>query len=176
MTARTTPLFRKQALASTRQRWFGPVRVVMLPSTLFTIILACGVVTMLGVAIVSIEIPDRVRTHGVLLPAEGLLKVKAPRSGRVERLPVANGDSVIPGQVLLRLSGSQRAPGREPELAARIGSLRRERPGGISRTAESPPAAARREANPSGAGRSADARGTDGHPDGPRRQYRPTRY
>lgn len=126
MTARTKPLFRKQALASTRQRWFGPVRVVMPPSTVFTITLACAVVTMLGMAVVSIEIPDRVRTHGVLLPAEGLLKVKAPRSGRVERLPVANGDSVIPGQVLLLLSGSQRAPGREPELAARIGSLGRE--------------------------------------------------
>ena len=60
------------------------------------------------------------------MPAEGLLKVKAPRSGRVERLPVANGDSVWQGQVLLRLSGSQRAPGKEPELAARIESLRRE--------------------------------------------------
>ena len=126
MTARTTPLFRKQALVSTRQRWFGPVRVVMPPSTLFTISLACLVVTLLGTAVVSIEIPDRVRTYGVLLPAEGLLKVKAPRAGRVERLPVANGDSVTPGQVLLRLSGSQRAPGREPEPAARIGSLGRE--------------------------------------------------
>jgi len=81
---------------------------------------------MLIAAVAWIEIPDRVRTYGVLLPVEGLLKVKAPRSGRVERLPVANGDSVVPGQVLLRLSGSQRAPGREPELAARVGSLRRE--------------------------------------------------
>jgi membrane fusion protein len=126
MTPRTTPLFRKQALVSTRQRWFGPVRVVMPPSTSFTITLACLVVAMLGMAVASIEIPDRVRTYGVLLPAEGLLKVKAPRSGRVERLPIANGDSVIPGQVLLRLSGSQRAPGREPELEARIGSLGRE--------------------------------------------------
>ena len=126
MTARTTPLFREQALVSARQRWFGPVRIVMPPSTLFTVALAWLVVTMLGAAVASIEIPDRVRTYGVLLPAEGLLEVKAPRSGRVERLPVANGDRVTPGQVLLRLSGSLRAPGREPELAARIDSLRRE--------------------------------------------------
>lgn len=126
MTARTTPLFREQALQSTRQRWFGPVRVVMPPSTLLTVAMACAVIAMLGAAVASIEIPDRVRTYGVLLPPEGLLKVKAPRSGRVERLPVANGDNVTPGQVLLRLSGSQRAPGREPELVARIESLQRE--------------------------------------------------
>lgn len=126
MTARTTPLFREQALESTRQRWFGPVGVAMPPSTLPTVAMACAVIAILGAAVVSIEIPDRVRTYGVLLPAEGLLKVKAPRAGRVERLPVANGDSVTPGQVLLRLSGSQRAPGREPELVARIESLRRE--------------------------------------------------
>ena len=98
----------------------------MPPSALFTTVLSWLVIMMLGAAVVSIEIPDRVRTYGVLLPVDGLLEVKAPRSGRVERLPVANGDRVTPGQVLLRLSGSQRAPGREPELAARIGSLRRE--------------------------------------------------
>ena len=62
----------------------------------------------------------------MLMPADGLLKVRAPRSGRVEHLPVANGDGVLSGQVLLRLSGSQRAPGKEPELEARIESLRRE--------------------------------------------------
>ena len=126
MTARSTPLFRDQALDSTRRRWLGPVTVVMPPSTSFVLLLAGAVVVMLGVAVASIEIPDRIRTYGVLLPAEGLLKVRAPRAGRVEGLPVVNGDTVIPGQVLLRLSGSHRAPGREPEPAARISSLRRE--------------------------------------------------
>jgi multidrug efflux pump subunit AcrA (membrane-fusion protein) len=81
---------------------------------------------LLGTAVVSIEIPDRVRTYGVLLPPEGLLKVKVPRAGRVEYLPVANGDRVAPGQVVLRLSAALRAPGREPEPAARIASLQRE--------------------------------------------------
>jgi membrane fusion protein len=86
-----------------------------------------GMVTaMLAAAVASIQIPDRVRTYGVLMPADGLLKVRAPRSGRVEHLPVANGDGVLSGQVLLRLSGSQRAPGKEPELEARLESLRRE--------------------------------------------------
>lgn len=81
---------------------------------------------MLVAAAATIEIPDRVRARGVLLPPEGLLKVRAPRSGRVEHLPVANGDGVSPGEVILRLSGSQRAPGREPEVAMRLASLQAE--------------------------------------------------
>jgi membrane fusion protein len=126
MTERTTPLFRERALVSTRQRWFGPVTVLTPPSLRLVVSIAGLVIAMLATAVASIQIPDRVRTFGVLMPAEGLLKVKAPRSGRVEQLPVANGDSVLPGQVLLRLSGAQQAPGKEPELAARIESLRRE--------------------------------------------------
>jgi membrane fusion protein len=100
--------------------------VALPPSTLLVVVVACAVIVMLGVAVASIEIPDRIRSYGVLLPPEGLLKIKSPRSGRVEYLPVANGDRVQPGQVILRLSGQQRAPGREPELAARMASLRRE--------------------------------------------------
>lgn len=126
MAEQTEPLFREQALVSVRQRWFGPVTLVTPPSMRLAVSVACLVIAMLGTAVASIQIPDRVRTIGVLMPADGLLKVKAPRSGRVEHLPVANGDGVRPGQVLLRLSGSQRAPEREPEPAARIESLRRE--------------------------------------------------
>ncbi len=126
MTETTIPLFRERALVSLGQRWFGPVTLVTPPSMRLTVGVAGLVLAMLAAAVASIQIPDRVRTYGVLMPAEGLLKVKAPRSGRVERLPVANGDTVEAGQVLLRLSGSQRAPGKEPELAARIESLRRE--------------------------------------------------
>ena len=120
------PLFREPAVAARRQRWFGPARLAMPPTAAFAIGAASLVIVLLGAAVVSIEIPDRVRTYGVLLPPEGLLKVKAPRAGRVEYLPVANGDGVTPGQVLLRLSGALRAPGREPEPAARIASLHRE--------------------------------------------------
>jgi len=121
-----TPLFRGQALAAKQTRWFGPAKVAMPPTAPLVISLAGAVLALLGTAIVFIEIPDRVRTYGVLLPPEGLLKVRAPRSGRVERLLVQNGDTVVPGQVILSLSGVQRAPHREPELAARIASLQRE--------------------------------------------------
>lgn len=121
-----TPLFREPALVSRGQRWFGPARVVMPPSTATTVAATCGVMAMLAAAVVSIQVPDRVRAYGVLLPEDGLLKVKVPRSGRVDYLPVANGDRVVEGQLVLRLSGAQRAPGQEPELTARIASLKRE--------------------------------------------------
>ena len=98
----------------------------MPPTAALAVGAASLVIALLGTAVVSIEIPDRVRTYGVLLPPEGLLKVKAPRAGRVEYLPVANGDSVSRGQVVLRLSGALHAPGKEPEPAARIASLQRE--------------------------------------------------
>jgi len=123
---RETKLFRKQAAASLRRRWFGPVQLLTPPSAPVALGIAAVAVALLSVAIVTIEIPDRVRAVGVLIPVDGLLKVRASRAGRVERLAVRNGDTVGPHQVLMRISGGQRAPGREPELAVRIASLRRE--------------------------------------------------
>ena len=119
-------LFRERALMSVRQRWFGPVQVVTPPSATAMVFVAASAVTMLLIAVMIVEIPDRIRTVGVLLPVDGLLKVRASRAGRVEQLGIANGDIVARGQVLMRLSGVQHAPGKEPELAARIASLRRE--------------------------------------------------
>jgi len=119
-------LFRERASKSLRQRWFGPVQVLTPPSVFAMVIVAAAAVTMLLIATIIVEIPDRVRTVGVLLPVDGLLKVRASRAGRVEQLGIANGDVVARGQVLMRLSGIQHAPGKEPELAARIASFRRE--------------------------------------------------
>ena len=121
-----SPLFRERAAASLQQRWFGPVQVLTPPSARAMVFVAAAAVTMLLIAAMIVEIPDRIRTVGVLLPVDGLLKVRASRAGRVEKLVIANGDVVARGQVLMRLSGVQRAPGKEPELAARIASHRRE--------------------------------------------------
>jgi len=119
-------LFRRQAAASLRMRWFGPVQFLTPPSAPAAVGVAAITVALLSMAVVTIEIPDHVRAVGVLVPVDGLLKVRASRAGRVEQLVVRNGDNVGRGQVLMRISGSQHAPGREPELAARIASLQRE--------------------------------------------------
>ena len=59
MTNQTIPLFREQALASARQRWFGPVTLVTPPSMLVIVGVACLVIAMLGTAVASIRIPGR---------------------------------------------------------------------------------------------------------------------
>jgi membrane fusion protein len=121
-----TPLFRRQAAASLRRRWFGPVQLLTPPSAPAAIGAAAAAAALLSLAVITIEIPDRVRAVGVLSPVDGLLKVRASRAGRIEQLAVRNGDTVGRHQVLMRISGSQHAPGRAPELAARIASLQRE--------------------------------------------------
>ncbi len=123
---RELPLFRRQAAVSLRRRWFGPVQILTPPSALAAVGVAAAAVALLALAVVTIEIPDRVRTVGVLVPSDGLLKVRASRAGRIEQLAVQNGETVGRRQILMRISGSQHAPGREPELAARIASLQRE--------------------------------------------------
>jgi len=122
-----SPLFRRAAVAALRQRWFGPVLVVTPPSAVASLLLAGAVAAMLIAASVTIEIPDRVRSVGQLLPADGLLRIRATRAGRVGYLGVRNGDTVSRGQVLLRLVGAYRPPGGPPQIEAHIASLRRER-------------------------------------------------
>ena len=102
------------------------MQLLVPPSALTAVGIATVAVAMLTVAMAVIEIPDRIRTVGLLVPVDGLLKIRASRAGRVEQLIVRNGDTVVERQVLMRISGSQQAPGREPELTARVESLRRE--------------------------------------------------
>ena len=75
---------------------------------------------------ILVEIPDRVRAAGMLLPREGLLKIRAPRSGRLESLLVANGTQVDAGTPIMRIADAQHAPGEMPEIKSRIVSLQRE--------------------------------------------------
>ena len=95
-----TPLFRRQAAASLRRRWFGPVQLLTPPSAPVAIGVAAAAVALLSLAVITIEIPDRVRAVGVLSPVDGLLKVRASRAGRIEQLAVRNGDTVGRHQVL----------------------------------------------------------------------------
>ena len=120
------PLFRLRAVEASRFRWFGPVRVMTPPTWRVAVLAAIVVLVMLGVASTTIEIPDRIRTTGVLLPTTGLLKVKSPRAGRIEELLIRGGDHLGDGQPMLRVSGMQNAPGHLPELEERIASLQRE--------------------------------------------------
>jgi membrane fusion protein len=119
-------LFRKQAAESQQKRWFGPVQLATPPSSWTVGGFAAGVLLLLGLTTVVVEIPDRVRAVGVLLPVDGLLKVRASRPGRIEQVAVRSGVLVVEGQPLMRISGNETAPGRQPEPDTRIASLLRE--------------------------------------------------
>ncbi len=119
-------LFRRSAIRAFEQRWFSTVLVVTPPTTIPAVVIALLVTASLLLATVVIQIPERVRASGLLLPSGGLLQVRALRSGWVSHLSVANGSTVVRGEVLLWLADEQHAPMREPELAGRIESLRNE--------------------------------------------------
>ncbi len=119
-------LFREDALQSKRYRWLGPVSVITPPSAFVALVLVVVAGLLLLLAAVTIEIPERVHAIGMLLPADKLLKVRAQRAGWVEQLAVANGNTVVKGQALMRLTDRQHAPRRRPQLAERIASLQRE--------------------------------------------------
>ncbi len=96
-------LFLPAALRANAQRGFGAVSVIVPPGAATVLAAGCVCVTMLVIAAFLIEVPDRVRASGVLVPASSVVKVRAMRSGTVNRLSVGNGDRVAMGQPLLRI-------------------------------------------------------------------------
>jgi len=122
----TSGLFRSRAAKAAEYRWFSPVLIITPPAVVPTCLLAVVAVVCLLAAAVVIEVPERIRASGVLLPSEGLIKVQASRSGRIEKLRVGNGDVVAQGQPLMWLTNGQRAPQSEPETTERLASLRHE--------------------------------------------------
>ena len=119
-------LFREDALQSKRYRWLGPVSIITPPSGFVALVLVVVAGLLLLLAAMTIEIPERVHAIGMLLPTDDLLKVRAQRAGWVEQLAVANGNTVVKGQALMRLTDRQHAPRRRPQLAEHIASLQRE--------------------------------------------------
>lgn len=121
-----TGLFRESAVRAAEHRWFSAVLIVTPPTAVPALFLALLALGSLLLAAVLIEVPERVRTTGVLLPAGGLLQVRARRSGWVDKLSVRNGEMVSTGAALLWLTDTASAPERAPEIAARLMSLRSE--------------------------------------------------
>jgi len=119
-------LFRAEAVNASQQRWLGPVLIVTPPSLLLTVVVALlSIISLLGAAVV-IEIPERVRASGVLLPKAGMLHVRASRAGWVDKLDVVNGRAVRSGQSLMWLTDAEHAPQHAPEAIERLLSLRTE--------------------------------------------------
>lgn len=95
------------------QRLPGPVSVITPPALFYTLAAALVSLCLLATALYLIEIPLRARAVGVLMPPGGILDVASSTRGRVIDIPVAEGDLVAAGQLLVALStdqGSENVP------------------------------------------------------------------
>ena len=105
--ARGISLFRKNATRSAGHRLFGSVTVVVPPSGYVTLAVGVSALLMLGFVAWYVEIPQRVRAVGVLMPPGGLLDVVASAPGRVARINVDEGQTVNAGDLLLNITTDQ---------------------------------------------------------------------
>jgi membrane fusion protein len=119
-------LFRNRPVSAARRRLLGEVCIATPPGTGTTLLVALSSLALLGLAAYGVEVPQRTRAVGVLMPAGGLLNVIATDSGRVAELAVEEGMTVAEGQLLLRITSDRNAPGGKPVSEAQIRSLEAE--------------------------------------------------
>jgi len=119
-------LLRKESVSAARHRLLGQVCIVTPPTAGATLLLALSSLILLGVVVYIVEVPQRTRAIGVLMPAGGLLKVIANDSGQIRELAVKEGMTVREGQVLLRITSDRNAPGRSPVSESQVRSMRTE--------------------------------------------------
>jgi len=116
-------LFRSRCVSTSRRRLLGQVCIVTPPTTAATLFIALFSLILLGAATYFVEVPQRTRAVGVLMPAGGLLKVIATDTGRVTELAVKEGMTVTEGQLLLRITSDRNAPDSSAVSMSRIRSL-----------------------------------------------------
>ena len=97
-------LFRESAVHASGYRLFGEVSVAVPPSAGFAVLFGALIVGVLVVAVSIVEIPQRSRAVGVLMPAGGLIDVVASDSGRVRDVFVKAGEVVEAGERLLAVA------------------------------------------------------------------------
>lgn len=121
-----TELFRQNALAARQQQWFAPVTIVTPVSATTLMVAALIVILLLCLAVSAIEVPDKIRVSGILVPQDNLVEIRAPRSGRVRQLRAETGSVVNNGQALLVIDNATSAPDQDALAAEQINSLQRE--------------------------------------------------
>ena len=116
-----TMLFRKRAAKSASYRLFGSVTVIVPPSGYAALLIGMLALSLLGFAAWYVEIPQRARAVGVLMPPGGFLNVVAGATGRVTNITVTEGQVVDAGDVLLSINTNQ-----ETFAVSQLQSLRAE--------------------------------------------------
>lgn len=96
-------LFREEVRAAQAAQWLGSVRL----HRPLSFSLVTGITLAIGCALVAFaawgEVNRKARLVGLLVPTLGSLNISAPQAGVLVELPVAEGQTVQAGQVLLVL-------------------------------------------------------------------------
>ncbi len=119
-------LFRRRCVLASRRRLLGQVCIVTPPAMATSLLVALLSLIMLGAAAYFVEVPQRTRAIGVLMPAGGLLKVVATDTGRITELAVTEGTTVTEGQLLLRITSDLNAPDQSAVSESQLQSLEAE--------------------------------------------------
>jgi membrane fusion protein len=108
------PLFRAEALERQHRNWLGPITMVRPLSYSVWTALACG----MGLLVVGFftwgSYTQRSTLSGHLMPSTGLVRVHVPQSGVVQRMRVAEGESVEQGQALFELGSDRQSTSGPP--------------------------------------------------------------
>lgn len=119
-------LFRESAVDAAGYRLFGAVSIVVPPSAGYAALLGIVTVLALGVAVTVVDVPQRSRAIGVLMPTGGLVDVVATDSGRVAEVLIDAGKIVEAGELLLTIASGDASIQYRPLPAMNLRSLRTE--------------------------------------------------
>jgi membrane fusion protein len=98
------PLFRPEAMQAASEPLHGPVSVAMPPGALAAALVSLLALVMLGTAAFIVEVPQRTRAAGVLMPSRGFMRIAATEAGQVVAVHAAEGARVSLGEPLLTVS------------------------------------------------------------------------
>lgn len=121
------PLFRPEVLDRQQSGWLGPVLLRPRPLHRSFAVFGAAVALAVFAALALGSYTKRSRVQGWLVPAEGMVRVFAPRSGVTTALLVREGSTVSRGEVLASLSTEEQsvALGAIGEQAARALTVQR---------------------------------------------------
>ncbi|MBP1202365.1 membrane fusion protein [Duganella sp. 1411] len=124
------PLFRPELLQERQHQWLGTVLLKPRPMHAWFAASAALTVAAIVAALALGSYTSKARVAGWLVPAQGVVRVFAPRAGVATRVLVHEGETVARGQPLMALSTEEQSAALGPtqalvahELAAQRDSL-----------------------------------------------------